>query len=355
MKLDIHRSSLLAALAPCVAVADPRSPLPYGACVALDAGAGRLSLYSTCGYSSVRTKADATIGKPGTCAVPAKEFLARAKVLADGPLSIALTKDKLTIKQGTRQSVLRTLDAAGMPAFPAPAGEPQPLKQLAEVLSNTLYVAADREARFDGVVLTAREGKLTATASNGTSRFARVVGDSDAHLDTFLPSTMARAIVDLGAEDLVLYVSGSKVHVSAGDVEMAFMPPDIGSMPYDIMYSKSVANDVSTVKRDALLSALRTVTPDGVAGSVPVTMTARGGVLRLSAATQEGDISEDEIAAGGAWSATVEAKYAIDAVSHAGEDVELGAAGSAFVVRSGQVSALVGLIFKQREDRKSVV
>ncbi len=349
MKLDISRTDFLAALAPCAAVAESRSPHPFGAAVLIAVASGTATLFSSHGYVNVRTRAQCTTVSAGTCAVPARELLARVQACADAPIGVTLTASKFTLKQGSRTYTLRTLPTDGAPVFPASHGKPQVIDMatLRAALTASQYVADDKPcAQFGGVVLSARDGKLSASASD-RRRFARAVTDSDAHVETFMPDGVAKVLLACDGKQVALVIGERMVHATVGDVEVAYTVPDTGNVAsvYDACFACIPANDGTPVSRKALAAALRAVTPDGVAGSVPVTLRARGGVLRLVALTNDGDEAVDEIEAQGEVNARVEAGWVIEAVSRTdGETLTLRSTPSMLFVSGVTTTAIIGVL-----------
>jgi len=334
VKLTATRAALMSALVPAVAVTSSRSAHPFGACVLFAAEDGGITIRSSSMVASVRSTCLASVEKKGSVALPAEELLDRVKKIGEGPISISIAKDKFTIKAGSQVYTLRTLSPDSFPAHPVAHDQYQPVnpKALASVLASTTYSCGDESMKveFQGVVLTAVDGLLTATGSN-RQRFARAWAKSDGlTLSTFLPAKAIEVLlsapsdeVDVAATDRAV---SFRLKADTATIELAYSVPEIGALPYDAMFARFSSDVGPNVSRKELLAALRAVTPDGTAGSVPVVLRCSKGTLHLSHVSVDGDESTDEVEVDAAhdWTVVAEARYLLDAVGKAtGDEVRL--------------------------------
>jgi DNA polymerase III sliding clamp (beta) subunit (PCNA family) len=355
VKLTIDRAALLTALAPAVSITDRRAMTHWGSCVVLRASTASpaLVIASTRDYTSVRSSVDANVSKPGTIAVPAEDFASRVDKMPDGEITLTVKDGKLTLKNGAAVHVLRTLSVENYPAYPTATGDPAIIdaKSLATLLGSVSYAVEKdnpRGVRFAGIVLATRHGKLVATASDGLGRFSRASAmHAGGAVDTFIPYA-AMAVIDAaigrGVSTVSLAASERTVGFTAGSIEMAYIKPDIGELPYDTFFQSFVANDGTSVSRRDLAAELRGVTPDGMAGLVQVVMRCEGDRLTLSHTTIDGDESTREMqAGGGTWQVRVEAAYLRDALRVGDDDVMLcEAPAGPLVIRSASSISLIG-------------
>jgi len=317
VKLVISRSELLAKLGPAAAIANRRSPYAYGACAMLRAES-TLTIQVSAPTVAIRATAQAEIAKRGFVLLGAEDLLDRVKSLPDGPVELTASKDKLTIKAGSRTHVMATHDGAeSFPGWAAPPANIQtiPGTSLSTVLRATYAASSDvGMVILNGVLLKAANDKLVAYAADGL-RVASVSAPSDAALNVFVPLSVANVLSEIRSEHVEIGVTDSAIYLKLGDVELIYQRP-AGTFSHETIANAIKGGNPIRIGRGMLASTIRGVTPDGTGGNTPVTLRAGHGTLKLNYVTASGDPSNDEIAVETPeeWIAIAEGKYLIEAL-----------------------------------------
>lgn len=210
MQAKFSKSDMVKALTRIVRVAETKSTMPILSHVLFDVGSNVVSLYATDLLESLACKVPADNTVTGAIAIPAKALLERVKMLADGPVTIALTKGVVTIKaDGTaRKFTLRHMPAEDFPKFDGASDDlptiTLPASKLASCIDRTLAMVSTDDTRphLAALLVEIDGGTLRAVATDG-HRLAKVEEKVDAavSLTALIPRKSVatiRALLDEG-------------------------------------------------------------------------------------------------------------------------------------------------------------
>lgn len=359
MKLIIDRNALLAGLTPAEAITNRRSPSPFGSAVVLRSVDQSLVISSRDMTASVRSTVACNVAKSGVVAVTAEDLLDRVKAMPSGSLNLDVTKGKLRLSMSKRDYTMRAYESAdSFPAFPVIPEDHTTLsaKSLRDALASVTYACGpEEEAMFNCVCLAANDQGMSATTGTG-KRIVRASIVADGAISAAIPEKAAKVLLEALASnegDVTIASNEGLTYVKVGNVEMTYQRPGMVA-PYDQVLGWLKSEDGPSVERGAIMGLLRAVTPDGTAGSVPVTLTAKDGVLRCEHVSTDGDVSTDEIEVGGAWdwSVCAEARYMSQAIGKmSGDSVRLcvhAEQDQPLVIRGESALATIGRIVPQK-------
>jgi DNA polymerase-3 subunit beta len=157
MELTLAKKDLLKLLARTQGVAERKSTMPALANVLLSAGpaeiaassgsaqradgGGELRVAATDLYLSLSGRSAATVHKPGSVALPAKELLERVKMMPDGPIHITVNDQAAaTLKAAgsARRFTLRGIPGSEFPPLPSPQEGAPSLKLEVSILRSLI-------------------------------------------------------------------------------------------------------------------------------------------------------------------------------------------------------------------------
>src|SRR5690606_23468527 len=127
MELVVRKNDLLKELSLLQGIVERKNTIPILANILIDAANNQLSMLATDLDVGLRSQCEATISKPGTLTLPAKELFEIVAALPD--TEIRLSEDKggksVTISADRFESRMQTLPASEFPTPPNDAGTPQ--------------------------------------------------------------------------------------------------------------------------------------------------------------------------------------------------------------------------------------
>lgn len=196
MDVIIPKKDLLRLVKRCQGVADKKSAMPALANILLVAEGNALRVAATDLYLSMSGQAPAEVAKPGSVAVPAKDFLERVDAMPEGPIQLTSNDSAQTMVKAVgspRRYTLHGIPGADFPALPKPAADAAsldlPVEILTLLISRTHFSISADETRAhvnsalfewsgDRVRMVTTDGhrlsKMEATAS-GTSATATML------------------------------------------------------------------------------------------------------------------------------------------------------------------------------------
>lgn len=174
MKISIKKDALLKALQKICNIIGNKTTMPILANVLIETGAdGKLTMTTTDLELRISTRVEAEIAEPGATTIPAKRFLGLVAKFKGDTVTIESNENHHSkITCGTAEFMLLGLDPAD---FPAPVDiEVQrklKLKQsdFSRIIDRISYAASNDDARkfLHGILLSVKEGNLTAVATDG--------------------------------------------------------------------------------------------------------------------------------------------------------------------------------------------
>lgn len=273
MNITLPRKELLRILTAVGGIAKSKSTLPIVACVLLVAKDGRLTANATDITQGMTLSCAADVARGGAVAVDAKAMLERSKTLAEGPVSLSLDGNKMTIK-GAGSARKFTLQTASADDFP-PMSEPNegaaqitiPASTLLTVIARTSYAICTDEQRpnMSSLFLAFSPGKLRgyATDAHKMARYeAPVEGVPTMTMMVHLKSVgeIRRFLEGVSESQVKIVQSGADAFFSVGDARYSTKLVDATPPPYEdiIKVGPGYTNRV-TVQRGALLEACRAI------------------------------------------------------------------------------------------------
>lgn len=272
MDLKISKQSLHRLLARILPAVPGKSSMPILACFLLEAKDARLLGCATDLYSSVRSSADCTVSSPGQVAVNAKTVADVVKNLPEGELSLKSDDRALVIKSGKIRFKVPTMQAEDFPPMPTihEGGSAVVLKAstLASVLRAVAYASSSDDSRphLNGISLEADPGKLIAVCTDGHRlAFTSAEPERGALVSAILVPFKAFAMLKAAASSkdkdatVTLAVDAGRLHISVADADLTVSLADAAFPPYGKVIPADGAKHVVTVRRDALIDAVKRI------------------------------------------------------------------------------------------------
>lgn len=154
MHAAVSKKDLLRVLGRCQGVADKKSTMPVLGNVLLRATPDRLDLSATDLVVAVSGSVSAKIEKPGSIAVPAKDFFDRVRMMPEGQIGIEVSEGSgITIRSLTsaRRYTLFGLPGDEFPRLPAPEGDGWveiDVASMARLIATTYFSISSDETRM---------------------------------------------------------------------------------------------------------------------------------------------------------------------------------------------------------------
>ena len=233
MELVVRKSDLLKELALLQGIVERKNTIPILANVLLDADGDAVSLLATDLDVGLRTRAAATVVKPGTLTLPAKKLFEIVNALPE--TEIRITEEKggkaVTVAADRFESRMQTLPAGEFPTPPDASGlefVSLPGADLKRMITHTRFAITSEDTRYflNGAQLVLQPGAMTMVATDG-HRLALVKvaaeigqGQSDVLLPRKTLNEVARLIEDGSAiefaqgENHLFFRSGDRLLIS---------------------------------------------------------------------------------------------------------------------------------------------
>lgn len=304
MKFVIPREKLVSLISRVQSVVPAKAVIPILSNVLIDASEGQITLYATDLTVSVRSKAEASVEKPGAITLPARRFFQLSRELTCPEVTIETTEDGVAfITSGSSHFRLNGMDKNEFPAFPdLSSGKSFSINSinLKDLLSNTSFAAARDDSRqvLNGIYLDIKGGKATFVGTDG-KRLAKVEEKID-----FPEGENYSSIIPLKAvEELIRLLDGE------GSVEITLMSDKIavefdsiclisklltGSFPdYERVIPDRNSMQKISLHREELMTLLRQVSLFTSDVSHSVKLSFEEGELKLQATSS--DIGEGRV------------------------------------------------------------
>lgn len=124
MKFIVDKSVLVTALARCLSVTDPKSPMPLLGSVYIAAGKMLLTIGATDLYRGITAKVEAEIDEQGSIALPARDLHDRIKSLPEGKIGFVVEGTQAVIKAigASRRFTMHGAPGEQFPVIPKATG-----------------------------------------------------------------------------------------------------------------------------------------------------------------------------------------------------------------------------------------
>ena len=351
MELTAAKKDLLKLVNRMQAVAEKKSTMQVLSNVLLAAeGNGQLRLAATDLYLGLLGRIEASIAKPGSVAVPAKDLFERIKNMPDGPIVIATQENgQTTLKaQGTaRRYTLRGVPGEDFPPLPqAQEGSPSyslDVLALKELMDKTHFSISTDETRAHlNSALFEWEGetvRMVTTDGHRLSKMEVKVPGKQATTSMLIPlkaiNELRRlcdeALAESGEKATISIVeSGSSAFFQTGGVTFSVKLVEAKFPPYSQVIPQNT-DKIVRAPRSGLQDALRAVSIASSERTFGVKLSVQKGTMRITSESPESGEGFDELPvdySGPNLSIGFNAKYFLDVLAALTDDeVELALSG----------------------------
>jgi DNA polymerase III subunit beta len=174
MELVVRKNDLLKELSLLQGIVERKNTIPILANVLLDASGDGVSLLATDLDVGLRSRCDATVGKPGILTLPAKKLFEIVGALPETDIRIEEDKGgkSVTVAADRFESRMQTLPASEFPTPPqdgGPAEASLPGTSLKRMISHTRFAITSEDTRYflNGAQLVLREDSMSMVATDG--------------------------------------------------------------------------------------------------------------------------------------------------------------------------------------------
>ncbi len=267
MKFSIEKSALAAGLQAVQNVVGSRSTLPVLSNVLISATDNEVSLSTTDLDVSVRCQVEGNIEEIGSTTLPVRRLFGIVRELPDSKITLESDeKEQTSLTSGSSFFKIIGLPSDDFPAIPEAEGDFSFLIDQGifnEMLRKTAYAASTDETRYvlNGVMLSFKEGKLTAVATDGR-RLALAESEvefpEDSATDLILPSKAVSELMHVlkDSGSLRIYPKKNQVIFSFDGNILASKLID-GTFPNFRQVIPTHCEERVTLEREMLLTALR--------------------------------------------------------------------------------------------------
>lgn len=212
------------------------------------------------------TANEVDVKKEGEIAVPARYMGNLVRELGEGPVNVALKRNRLQVNSGKSEYHIGGIPADEFPRF-LPLAEGQSLSlttmELKQIIRKTVFATSSEKARFelDGVKVESEKGKVVFVATDGRrlsylqlAREDESGGTISALVPTRTWQELARVVEE--NEPVEVKFGEGKVMFEAGDITLISSLLGDNFPPYDQIVPKGFAKKV-VVSRQGLDRAVR--------------------------------------------------------------------------------------------------
>lgn len=303
MKFRCEREILAEALTTAGRAATSRTgTLPVLSGVRLDVDADTLTVTGTDLELTIRLSVPVHSDQPGAAVVPARLVADIVKALPAGAVEVSLQNDEMSISAGRSQFSVRPLSLSDYPAQVETDASPVTLQsaEVADALRQVVRAASTDDARavLTGVLIAADDDGLKMVATDSYRLAVRDLPQSSMLASGQKVLVPGRALAELqrilsGNDELQVRLGAREAVFESGSTRLTTRLIE-GEYPnYRNLLPSSYPN-MLTVGREALLEALRRV-KILAQDSTPVRLTLGGGMLQLTAITQDVGNAHEEI------------------------------------------------------------
>jgi DNA polymerase-3 subunit beta len=174
MELVVRKSDLLKELSLLQGIVERKNTIPILANVLLEATEDEVALLATDLDVGLRSRAEASVSKPGTLTLPAKKLFEIVNALPETEIRIKEDKGgkSVTITADRFESRIQTLPASEFPTPPQDAGEVEatlPGAAVKRMISHTRFAITSEDTRYflNGAQLVLRPDSMSMVATDG--------------------------------------------------------------------------------------------------------------------------------------------------------------------------------------------
>lgn len=174
MELVVRKNDLLKELSLLQGIVERKNTIPILANVLIEASGNAVSLLATDLDVGLRSRCDATVGKPGTLTLPAKKLFEIVNALPDTDIRIEEEKGgkSVTVAADRFESRMQTLPASEFPTPPQDGGTVEaslPAAGLKRMIAHTRFAITSEDTRYflNGAQLVLRADSMSMVATDG--------------------------------------------------------------------------------------------------------------------------------------------------------------------------------------------
>lgn len=174
MEFVVRKNDLLKELSLLQGIVERKNTIPILANVLIDAGDGAISLLATDLDVALRSRCEATVGRPGTLTLPAKKLFEIVNALPDTDVRLEADKGgkSVTVAADRFESRLQTLPSSDFPTPPQDGGAIEatlPGAAVKRLISHTRFAITSEDTRYflNGAQLVIRPDSLSMVATDG--------------------------------------------------------------------------------------------------------------------------------------------------------------------------------------------
>jgi DNA polymerase III subunit beta len=342
MEVTVPKKELLRLVTRMQSVAERKSTMPILSSVLLKAEAGSLVLSATDLYLGLVGNVKAEVTKPGTVAVPAKDFFERIKMMPEGPISISSpdsTQTTLKAKGSARRYTLRGMPGGDFPPLPAPAETAPTLSLevtvLKELIDKTFFSISTDETRAHlNSALFEWSGNVARMVTTDGHRLSKMEIKLEGKQSAEPMLIPQKAVMELrglceeimqdagkGAE-IRITQSGPNAFFQAGNVLFSVKLVDAKFPPYAQVIPQNQDKIVKVPRLD-FANALKAVSVAANERTGGVRLQVNAGTMRITSESPDTGDGFDELAvdyAGGTITIGFNAKYFLDVLAALNEE-----------------------------------
>lgn len=308
VKFTMQQDDLLKAINVVAGIVPGKTTLPILTCILVEAQEGGVQFSATnLDISASTFAAKASVKRKGRAAVPASKFVAFARSLVAGEVTVEEKSGKVSIVSGRTALEEPAMNADEFPALPQ-MGEEKAIEvaagALASMIRATSYAVSHDETRppLLGILWEVRPSslRLVATDAHRLARVERrlklgVREERNIIADTAGLLQLARLAEN--EEKVLVHLGASQLSFRAGDTVLHTRLLEGPFPDYEAVIPKA-NNRIVTVDREALAQAVRrvSITADRITNQVRLGI--EPGRMELSATGSDGSRAEDEIEVG---------------------------------------------------------
>jgi DNA polymerase-3 subunit beta len=173
MELVIRKADLLRELQLLQGIVERKTTIPILANILLEAGSQGVQLLATDLDLGLRSRCDASVGKPGTLTLPARKLFDIVKSLPETDVRIEEEKTGVKVAADRFESRMPTLPADEFPNLPAGSAEGRaemlPASGLRQMVAKTQFAITGEDTRYflNGGLLVLKGDEMSLVATDG--------------------------------------------------------------------------------------------------------------------------------------------------------------------------------------------
>ncbi|MDQ6676629.1 MAG: DNA polymerase III subunit beta [Acidobacteriota bacterium] len=222
MEFTVGKADLVRELGLSQGVVEKKTTIPILSNILLEAADGRVTLTATDLELGIRCSCPARVKSPGAGTVPARKLLDYVRLLPDADLTVKFLENHwANLTCGRSKTKIAGMSRESFPELPVmpDAVAEIPVKQLASMISRTVFSISMEESRFtlNGALLLLKDDTMTMVATDGHRlAYVQTASGTQQNFRALIPRKAMGEIVKLadeGAADAKAVISGDDNHL----------------------------------------------------------------------------------------------------------------------------------------------